>query len=235
MLSHDRHASIKLYTPLHVRLTDYRVARSRARWCASRPRESVPSDGDAPSILGLAMPRVSGRGEQPPGSGGAADGLGQGAAENVAEGLLAAAAEHPEAAAGLVSVAREIGNPSELLSQARDIHSVEDAVDVASSITNKVTSTTAGQKMIEQAAKAKELYDAQTTGRITNAADHLLRGAQKRLMERATGPGVRLPSTLSYRTALRPLNRTHALRSFSLEGNQTHSVGDHPALFVRVC
>ena len=171
------------------------------------------------------MPRVSsnphprGRGEPP---------SRQDAAGTGAEGLLAAAAEHPQVAAGLLSAAQDLGNPSEFLktveAQTQGIHSVDDAFDAASNVANKLASTTAGQQMIEQAAKAKKLYDEQTSGRITKAADYALRAAQSKLTERATGPGVRLPPspplpsptptpTLPYLTALRLCTRqpTHTL------------------------
>jgi hypothetical protein len=117
---------------------------------------------------------------------GAGEGLAGGA-----EGLLSAAVEHPEAAAQVLGAAAAAQglNPSELLGQARDIHSADDALAAASNVASKLAGTAAGQQALEQAAKAKALYDQQTTGRITKIADNAMRGAQAKITERAQGPG----------------------------------------------
>lgn len=107
------------------------------------------------------------------------------------EGLLSAAAEHPEIVSGMlnaVSAAQQLDARS-ALNQAEHVRSAEDAIDAVESVANKLAGTAAGQQVLAQAAKAKTIYDAQTTNRITKIADAAIRGTQAKLMERARGPG----------------------------------------------
>jgi hypothetical protein len=128
------------------------------------------------------MPREpKGKGVEGPGEG----------LPSTAEGLLSAATENPEATAGLLSAASAVRemNSDDLRHQLDSVRSPEDAIEVAGNVANKLANTTAGQQVLEQAARAKALYDEQTTNRITKVADDAMRKAQGKLVERAQGPG----------------------------------------------